>query len=197
MTKLDETDIPEILRYSGYKGSTLTEDIRERINKMIEAANQAAVERIVYKGFDICEIPEGIELVNSGVILTGESIKKALKNSDNAILFCVTLGDSFDRAVEKEMIKEPANGVLLNSCGIALIEKEADGFQKKLALKGIKTGLRFSPGYGDLPLETQKDILNILDAEKRVGVRLNSNFLMYPLKTVTAVCKVEEGYELL
>jgi len=45
---------------------------------------------------------------------------------------------------------------------------------------------RFSPGYGDLPLETQREIFDVLDCSRRIGLMLNDSLLMSPTKSVTA-----------
>lgn len=139
-------------------------------------------------------------------LLKGKSIRKLLNNTQKAVFFCATIGSDFDREVEKWMIKEPAKGVILNSCGITLIEKVCDTLQKEIDARlnaeraisendasftgFLKTGLRFSPGYGDLPLETQADFIRILNTEKTVGVRLNRNMLMNPSKSVTAIAGI-------
>ena len=52
---------------------------------------------------------------------------------------------------------------------------------------------RFSPGYGDLPLETQGDFLRTVDAEKRLGVTLSPGGLCIPTKTVTAVIGLSDS----
>ena len=51
---------------------------------------------------------------------------------------------------------------------------------------------RFSPGYGDVPLEIQKDIVMLLDCAKRIGVSLNDSLLMSPSKSVTAFIGLQE-----
>ena len=50
--------------------------------------------------------------------------------------------------------------------------------------------MRFSPGYGDLPIEVQKDFLPLLDAERRLGITLSESCLMAPSKSVTAIIGV-------
>ncbi len=49
---------------------------------------------------------------------------------------------------------------------------------------------RFSPGYGDLSLEIQKNLLAYLDAHRRIGIELTENYLMIPQKSVTAILGV-------
>ena len=50
----------------------------------------------------------------------------------------------------------------------------------------MKASSRFSAGYGDLPLELQEKIFEILKPEKQMGVFLSESFIMSPSKSVTA-----------
>ena len=51
---------------------------------------------------------------------------------------------------------------------------------------------RFSPGYGDLPLEIQKDLCRMLNASRRIGLTVSESMLMVPCKSVTAVIGIAE-----
>lgn len=46
---------------------------------------------------------------------------------------------------------------------------------------------RFSPGYGDLPLSLQPEILRLLDLEKRLGLTVTAEHILIPRKSVTAI----------
>ena len=52
---------------------------------------------------------------------------------------------------------------------------------------------RDSPGYGDFPLEAQREILVILDTPRKIGVSLTDSLLMVPSKSVSAVIGVARG----
>ena len=54
---------------------------------------------------------------------------------------------------------------------------------------GDVTG-RFSPGYGDLSLSVSCDILRLVDAERRLGIRMAGS-LMIPKKSITAIMGVK------
>ena len=56
-----------------------------------------------------------------------------------------------------------------------------------------KTKPRFSPGYGDLPIEIQPKILTVLSADKTLGITLNESYLMTPVKSITAIMGVIEN----
>ena len=50
---------------------------------------------------------------------------------------------------------------------------------------------RFSPGYGDLALAHQKEVLKLLNAEKNVGITLTDTCLMVPTKSVSAIVGIK------
>ena len=57
---------------------------------------------------------------------------------------------------------------------------------KKIAeADGLKTRPRYSPGYGDVPLEVQKDFFRLLPCT-RIGLTLMDTLIMAPEKSVTA-----------
>ncbi|MBP5453941.1 MAG: hypothetical protein J6Y09_04925 [Lachnospiraceae bacterium] len=191
--KLDDSDRQVVLRYLGYRGNEITNVVKEKLEAAFNICNKIINVRQVWKLYSIRESKEGISLEEADCVLYGESLKKLLKGLNEAILFCVTIGIDFDREVEKQMIKDPTLGVCLNACGIAAIEKACDNLQLEVEKElGKKTTTRFSPGYGDLPLESQRDFIRLLNTEKIAGVRLNENNLMNPLKSVTAIAGLME-----
>ena len=58
----------------------------------------------------------------------------------------------------------------------------------KEGLRGMRR--RFSPGYGDLPLEMQREVCAVLNMPKEIGVSLTDTLLMTPSKSVTAIVGV-------
>jgi len=203
MVQVTIEDKKRILGYSGYrKGIELTDGSTERIEKGIETVNRVAQIRTNWRLFEIEESEEGIRLKGTDCYLKGEKIKKHLKGCDKAAMMCGTIGPAFDREVARQMVLDAATGVYLNSCGVVLIEKVMDELQRTIdaALGEGHTGLRYSPGYGDFPLETQKDFAKLLNMEKIVGIRLNSSLLMNPEKSVTAIAgirydDIQESYD--
>ena len=46
---------------------------------------------------------------------------------------------------------------------------------------------RFSCGYGDLPVSTQKTFLQVVDAERKIGLHVSESCMLVPEKSVTAI----------
>ena len=51
---------------------------------------------------------------------------------------------------------------------------------------------RFSPGYGDFPMESSKDLVGLLDAGRRIGLTVSQSGILIPRKSVTAVLGVSD-----
>ena len=78
---------------------------------------------------------------------------------------------------------------LLDGFGGAYVEAGCNAAEREIAAKlpGKYLTDRFSPGYGDLPLDVQGALLALTDAPRRLGITLNESNLMNPVKSVTAV----------
>jgi hypothetical protein len=123
--------------------------------------------------------------------IKNENLYKNLSGCDSVYIFAATPGVAVDRLVMRYSKLSPAKAMICDSIGSSAIEVWCDEVNDKISSFG-KTKPRFSPGYGGVSLEYQKDILAFLDAEKKLGITLSDSFMMIPAKSVTAfvgVCK--------
>lgn len=111
----------------------------------------------------------------------------ALQGCRQAILFAATIGVEPDRLIGKYGRLSPTRAVLHQAIGAERIEALCDAFCREMEVQlGEKLGPRFSPGYGDLSLECQKTVFDLLDCPRQIGVSLHESLLMLPSKSVTA-----------
>lgn len=120
-----------------------------------------------------------------------EKLKMNLQGSDRAVLFAATIGSGIDRLIRRYEKADPKMGLLLQGLGAERVESLCDAFDAEVKTVaeelGGSTNWRYSPGYGDLPIEVQRDFLPLLDAERRLGITLSESCLMAPSKSVTAI----------
>ena len=194
--RIDRLDQSEILRYLGYKDTGVTKQIQNLINRCESEALKIIEPKYVYRRFGICETEEGIRVENTDLVFKGMDIVEHLKECREVVLLGVTAGMALDRVIRRWMISEPDAGVVLDSCGIQAVEQIADLAEKEIEAQVLAEGYhvtwRFSPGYGDLPLETQRDMVRVLDLSRRIGVSLTESCLMVPSKSVTAILGIYE-----
>jgi cobalamin-dependent methionine synthase I len=90
--------------------------------------------------------------------------------------------------------REPVTGLMLDAVATAMIEENCDHLEEDIRenMRGYTLTMRFSPGYGDLPLALQPQILAALDAARRIGVTCGPALIMTPMKTVTAIIGARE-----
>ena len=85
--------------------------------------------------------------------------------------------------------RDMARAAVMDFCGSAWAESVCDEAEAEIRSRfpGKYCTDRFSPGYGDLPLNLQADFLRVLDAGRKLGITANESFLLLPCKSVTAI----------
>ena len=110
-----------------------------------------------------------------------------LAGCTRVILFAVTVGVGIDRLIAKYSRIAPSRALMMQAIGAERIEALCDAFCAEMETEtGFSLRPRFSPGYGDLPLEVQSEIITLLDTPRQIGLSLNDSLLMSPTKSVTA-----------
>lgn len=166
-------DRREILRYAGVRGDA--PEIEALLDECFKETEGKLTYKVCYGGFPV----SFFDSVDS------KDLKKHLEGCDKVILFAATVGIGIDRLIARYASVSPTKSLLFQAIGAERIEALCDEFNSDFV------GSRFSPGYGDLPLEFQKEIFKVLDCPKRIGLTLNESMLMSPTKSVTAIIGVK------
>lgn len=184
--------VSEALRYLGVKGAPDGE-LRGRLEALAEKLRKRITPRHVLRVLDIRREGEKLAL-GDAVMLPGDLARGMLRDCERAALLVCTLGTGFDAWMRTEQARGMTGAVLLDALGSAWVEAGCDTAEKELAarLPGMYLTDRFSPGYGDLPLSIQPDILGATDAARRLGIQVTESCLMNPQKTVTAIIGIAE-----
>lgn len=126
-----------------------------------------------------------------GIVLQGQSIGRHLHNSCKIAVLCATIGEDIENQVTRSFAEGRYSfSVLLDAAATTAIEEVADGMEKSILSAANRQGLsmtwRFSPGYGDWPIEQQPEVLWLSHGDK-IGVSLTEALMLTPRKSVTAV----------
>lgn len=180
-------DVGEALRYLGIPNPP--EDLRWEAEGMAEVLSAAVQPRYTYRVFGLEHLSDGARLDGAGVVLTGSTALAMLAQCGRAAVLACTLGARFDAALRALQAQDMAKAVLHDALGSAFVETGCDQAEREIAARFPDLYLtdRFSPGYGDLPLEIQPALCAALDTGRRLGVTVNQSLLMNPAKSVTAI----------
>jgi hypothetical protein len=196
--KIDPAELSrrEIFRYLGYRAQLPDERTIRLVETAIGDCAAQLLPAYVWEIFPVKALCGGFFLEGTQVRLTGSSIRRNLQGAHRAALMAATLGVQAERLLAGLQRTDMAQALIAEAVCTEVIEKTCDaaqrGIQKKAAERGFYTAPRFSPGYGDLPLDVQPSLLGALDALKTIGLSCNDSMLLLPRKSVTAVVGIFE-----
>ena len=186
-------DVPlckqEIFRYAGARADDGA--VTELLSSALSEVREALSYRVCYIEAELCVYDE---ICDFGFFkIRSKDLSKNLADCEKAVIFAATVGIGIDRLITKYSRLSPSRALMLQAIGAERIEALCDRFYKDIKNEhpsGIRP--RYSPGYGDLPLEVQKDVFKLLEAPKRIGISLNESMLMTPTKSVTAFIGIKK-----
>lgn len=182
-------DTKEVLRYLGYHGNKSDEQTIELINSVKLEIIMSVQPKSIYREFELKYISDSIISVG-GVCFKSKKLRSHLKNSDRILLFAATLGLQSDALVGRYQNVDSARAAVMQAALAATVESFCDDICGDISCeeqeKGYYLRPRFSPGYGDMALESQRDFFKLLDCSKRIGLTLSDSCIMIPTKSVTA-----------
>lgn len=172
----------EILRY--LRVDKENEEITSLIDDTLNETKNNLSFKVAYNTFDISVNGDIVDFPFASV--KSNDLIKYLGDAKKVVIFVATVGIGIDMLINKYSKVSPSKSVAFQAIGTSFVEELCDRFTKEIR-NDIK---RYSPGYGDLSLEFQKDIFKVIDTNK-IGVSLGDNLLMSPSKTVSAIVVVE------
>ncbi len=188
--KIENANISETLRYMGYHSpkdaDSITMDIVRECEKEILNIIQPS---FIYKIFDLEHTDQGIQVIGTNLLLTGNSITEHLKNCEKAVLMAATLSAGADNYIRRQQLKGMIYALTADCMASALIEQVCNNAEEEIVKKteGYYCTWRFSPGYGDLPITIQDNFLKAVDAPKKIGLTATASSILLPRKSVTAI----------
>lgn len=176
------------LRFMGCK--ELSGDLAEMYEESLEEYKKAAAFKAVFRKSSVTFFGENGIRFDFGEI-ESESLQKNLEGCKNAFVFAATSGNAVDRLILRRTKLSAADGFITDCIASSGIEVFCDFINDEMK-EGRKLKPRFSPGYGDVKLCCQGEILSFLDAYRKIGITLTEAYLMSPIKSVTAIVGILE-----
>ena len=182
-----EIDVKEILRYAG--AGEMTSRMLELLDSCLNEVKEKLTYKICWSQFPVCIADNIIDMEFAKV--KSKDLAFSLRGCDSVVIFAACIGLEIDRMITKYSAISPAKSVIFQAIGSERVESLCNIFNKeikeKMNLQGMDTKPRYSPGYGDFPIDFQKEIFRVLDCQRQIGATLNESLLMSPSKSVTAI----------
>ena len=180
----------EILRYAqcgGCDDPAMTDMMESCIKECDDHASFSY--RVSYIVLPICSLDTDTgDMDMEHLHITSRSLAKNLEGCAEVVVFAATVGPGIDRLIKKYTKNDPVRALFMQAIGAERVETLCNLFCETYPLK---LRPRFSPGFGDLPLTIQPEILAVTNARKNLAITLDSGCLMSPSKSVTAFVGIE------
>ncbi len=174
--------VQEVARYLRMGGNAPDGALAARIGELIGEAVRVLRPARIWRRLPVAQVPS-----------PGTTLLRHLEGCAEAYLVCGTIGPGLDALQRRVSVTSGADALIVQAVGAALIERYMDDVENEIRAElasGEALVTRYSPGYGDFPLEAQREILAILDTPRKIGVSLTDSLLMVPSKSVSAVIGV-------
>ncbi|MBQ8296702.1 MAG: 5-methyltetrahydrofolate--homocysteine methyltransferase [Ruminococcus sp.] len=193
--KLNPISKSEAARYMGVRGEPDAQ-VQELIDRAEETVRSSLAPKYVYREASLRFEERGIYIDGMSAPLTGDAIRKHLSGCTRVVLLAATLTSEADKLIRRAGISGVAEALAADCICSAAIEQVCDRAEEEIfsQLQAPYRTWRFSPGYGDLPLDLQKEILLYLNAARRIGLTVTENSLLIPSKSVTAIIGVSDSF---
>lgn len=172
----------EALRYAGVRGEA-DEQLLALYGKAFELLSECARPKAVYKKVAVSYTDKGVILDGDRIDSTG--LKKFLQGAESAALLAATAGIEADRLITRYSCVEPSLALMIDALAAATVESLCNKMCGECF--NVEEQRRFSPGYGDFPIEYQRQIISALSADLNAGIHLTNSLMLTPSKSVTAV----------
>lgn len=185
MLNIDRNSLPlprrEIYRYLGYKNARqVSPRTRKMVEEQLAAAGRWLSPRAVYR------------------IIGREDLafRQHFKDARQVALAICTAGEALEERIQGLFHQgSAAEAVILDAIGSVAAEAVAEVVNREIDTwarqRGLHTTRRFSPGYGDWPVEDQEFVFSHFPPEP-AGVRLSPGGMMLPRKSVSFAVKIGE-----
>lgn len=192
MIQLGEISKAEAARYIGIR-TVPDEKTAELLDRYEEIVRSRLMPAYVWRESQLAFSTEGVYLSGLSVPLTGNSIQKLLNGCVGAVVLAATVSAEADRLIRRLSVSDMAAAVVVDALCSAAIEQVCDKAEIEIFgdMPKEQRTYRFSPGYGDLPIELQANLLNYLNAQRRIGLSCTDSYLLTPTKSVTAIIGVK------
>ena len=122
-----------------------------------------------------------------GLLLKSEDINSLFTDCESIATMVVTLGLAVDKKIALYAKTDMTRSLVMDAVASVYVESFLDKLEEEVCTQtNLNKTMRFSPGYGDLDIAIQKDLIKAVGADKYLGIMVNSNNLMVPLKSITA-----------
>lgn len=167
----------------------INDDLKNKIDYCFNILDELVTFKYVYKKYHLNINQDTTQFLDTNLVIKSKSLTKHLKTCQQAYLIVASLGYLVDQKINQLQIIDLDLAYILDACATYYLEHSLDNLL--LDLKKENPNLyyyeRFSVGFDNDTLKYQKDIIDNLDAIKKIKINISDNYLLTPSKSLTSI----------
>ena len=193
--------LSDVLRYIGMPKDKVDEQIKQQVVETFNFLQGIVAPKFAYRKLTLSKgelLGEDVFFENTSLVVKSRDLKKLFEHCESCYILAATLGQAVDKQIHLKQKLDRLDAVVLDACSSVLIDKICYDIEVELMEEleeDTYLTMRFSPGYGDVPLDLSADILSLLDAPKRIGLTLTKSHMLLPSKSITAIIGISKKKE--
>ncbi len=183
-------DKASVLSRLGYVNQEISDSLHKTIDDCIALSYAKIVPAFTYQTFLVHVAAPIVTVKNTAVVISSADLSRLLKYSQKAVFMALSAGGAIEQAIRAESYRDMTRCVILDSCASVAAEAMANAVEQRIAQEideQYRLTNRFSCGYGDFSLCYQGALLQLLNAEKQIGLHVGQSGILQPKKSITAV----------
>lgn len=168
------------LKYLGYHQQIIDEKLNCLIDECIEEIDQMSSFKATYRKFPLSFHPLRIDELNLN--LDYPDLNQLFKNCHEIVLISCTLGIQIDRKEHYYSHIDMTKATVLDAVASSYLETKCDEYENEQFI-GKRT-YRFCPGYGNVPIELNKELARIMESYKKIGLTVQKSNILLPQKSM-------------
>jgi len=186
-----------VMALMGYhrEKTVMGEDFKNKVMEIINRGISLSKPRGAYIMRKIKKKGDIITFYNTPLKIKSKNIEKLLSDAVFTVFIGVTIGKKLEEAVDKfARNNQQEVSVILDTVGSEAAESLAELLNNYIEIwarqNKFSITMRYSPGYGDLPVSFQKSMEKELELDK-IGVQVTEKFMLLPQKSITALIGIK------
>jgi len=182
-------DAADVLQGQGVDPARVRPALAAAAQDVIDEAQSLLAPAAIYTTLPVRDLEHQKVTLEGGQAFEGALVARALAGATDVALAVCTIGLALDERVAALFDEgDPVRALALDGAGIAAVGSLSQTFIERMCdlstARGLKTGMRASPGQEGWSIHQQRVLFDLLPAEE-IGVRLTSSCLMVPRKSVS------------
>lgn len=168
------------LKYLGYQGQTIDYSIASMLDECLNEIDKMSSFKVVYKSFPLDFDPLLIKEVN--ININYPDLIDLLNNCHDVIIIACTLGIQVDKRSKYYSHIDMTKMTIFDAIASSYLEAKCDEYERHHII-GKRT-FRFCPGYGNVPIELNRELAKVIDSHRKIGLTVQDSHILLPQKSM-------------